>query len=194
MAKVSRSDPVSAKASGFGLDTTVYGYNDLKKELKAFDPALRKAMDQEIRGTMTGIVAKARGMVPNQPLSGWRTGGNGEWSSRLGWDPSGVKSGIVIRQGGKRSKGSATSSAWRIQNGGGKKTAAGAVYELAGRKSSGDSPAGKQFISALTAAGGRPSRLIWRAWDESGGQDRVAKEILGIVKVYETMLEQKIKN
>ena len=190
----SASAPVVTGAEGFGLKTSIYGYNSMKRELKNFDPELRKAMDREIRGTMTGIVTRARSMVPDQPLSGWRTGGSGVWSSRLGWDPSGIKSGIVIRQGGKRSKGSATSSAWSIKNGGGKKTAAGAVYELAGRKSTGKGPAGQSFISALSAAGGRPSRLIWRAWDDMGGEARVTQEILGIVGVYETLLEQSIKN
>jgi hypothetical protein len=183
------SSPVSSKSDGLGLETTVYGFNEFKKELKAFDPALRKAMDKEIRDTMTGIVAKARGMVPEQPLSGWRVGGAGDrygGKARLPyWNASLAKRGIVVRQGGKRSRGSATTAAWRIAN----QSAGGAVFEYA---SSG--PSESAFVKAIQNVGGRPSRLIWRAWDQAGGEDRIAKEILGIVKVYETILEQNIKN
>jgi hypothetical protein len=117
---------------GGGLETTVVlnGYNDFKKKLKAADADMRKAMDKEIKSFITPVSSLAKSYVPSVAMRNWKSGGQGVWSSRLGWDQSEVLKGIVVRQGGSRSKGSATSAAWRIQN----KSAAGAVYELAGKK------------------------------------------------------------
>ena len=67
------------------------------------------------------------------------------------------------------------------------------MYELAGRKNSGSSLSGRAFINALTAAESRrPSRLIWCAWDEMGGEKKISKEVADVVDKYATELSQKL--
>jgi hypothetical protein len=173
-----------------GLETTVVlnGYNEFKKKLKLADADLRKAMDKEIKSFITPVSSLAKSYVPSVAMRNWKSGGNGQWSSRLGWDQSEVLKGIVVRQGGSRSKGSATSAAWRIQN----KSAAGAVYELAGKKSSGSGTAGISFVNAITLRGGRPSRLIWRAWDAKGGEQAITRSVLETINKFENELQSKL--
>lgn len=173
-----------------GLETTVVlnGYNDFKKKLKVADADLRKEMDKEIKSFITPVSSLAKTYVPNVVMRNWTSGGKGEWSDRIGWDQPSVAKGIVVRQGGKRSRGSATSAAWRIQN----KSAAGAVYELAGRKSSGKGIAGMSFINAITLRGGRPSRLIWRAWDEKGGEQAITQAVVETIHKFENELQRKL--
>lgn len=172
------------------------GYNEFKKLLKDFDPALRKAMDAEIRGFLKPVAQHAKTMVPSTVMRNWRKpkhprrdarGHPSRWSERA-WDQSDVVRGIVVRQGGKRRKGSAESTVWKIQN----KSAAGAIYETAGKRSGGHSPAGVAFVSAITLRGGRPSRLIWRAWDQAGGDEKITKNVIGIISRYENELQDRM--
>jgi hypothetical protein len=167
------------------------GYNDFKKQLKDFDPDLRKAMDREIRALLKPVVSNARNLVPSQPLSGWRIG-NGRTGERGGarlpdWDQSTVRKGIVLRQGGKRSRGSSTQSAWKLQN----KSAAGEVFEIAAKQRT--KPSGRIFTSALTLYHGKTSRLIWRAWDESGGSKKITRDVTAVVRTYEGILERNLR-
>lgn len=173
-----------------GLETTVvlYGYNDFKKKLKVADSDLRKAMDKEIKSFITPVSTLAKSYVPAVAMRNWKSGGKGEWGDRLGWDQSAVLKGITVRQGGSRSKGSATSAAWRIRN----MSAAGAVYELAGKKSLGSGTAGISFINAITLRGGRPSRLIWRAWDAKGGEQAITRGVLETINKFENQLQSQL--
>ena len=188
---MARVKGMATAIEGGGLETTVVlnGYNDFKKKLKAADADMRKAMDKEIKSFITPVSSLAKSYVPSVAMRNWKSGGQGVWSSRLGWDQSEVLKGIVVRQGGSRSKGSATSAAWRIQN----KSAAGAVYELAGKKDTSHSIAGTSFINNITGRGGRPSRLIWRAWDAKGGEKSITSAIVKTINKFENDLQRKLK-
>jgi hypothetical protein len=197
MAKLSMSDVANAftrepdPRDSLKLETSLKGYADFKKELKKFDPELRRAMDREIRAALKPIALKAQTFVPEKPLSGWRIG-----SDRIGprrtpdWDQGEVRKNIKVRQGGKRSRGNATQSAWKISN----LSGAGSVLELAGKRNDGNPPMGGVFIKALTLYYGNPSRLIYRAWDEAGGEKKITAEVFGIVKFYESKLERGLKS
>ena len=199
MAKLSMSDVAGAFKKGpdprdaLKLESSLKGYNDFKKQLKEFDPELRKAMDREIRVVLKPLATRAAAFVPDKPLSGWRTGSgrgadNGE-RKLPNWDASAVRKGIKVRQGGRRSRGNATQSAWKIVNMDG----AGAAFELAGKKG-GRTASGRYLVSGLRFYHGKASRLIWRAWDEADGERKVTNEVLGIVKLYESKLELGLKS
>jgi hypothetical protein len=171
--------------SGFDLALSLYNYDEFKKELKEFDPKLRRAMDKEIRNVLQPIANRARGLVPDQPLSNWKygVGRYPENSSGNGlpyWDPTRARKGIVVKQGGRRKTGSAEQAAWRISNLDG----AAVAFELAGRKK-------KNVLSEslLSANLGKPRRLIWRAWYESKGWQTANKNIRQIVQFYEQQLQ-----
>ena len=171
------------------LKVTFYGYDKFKKLLKEADPELRKQMDQEIKSFLTPVSSLAKSKVPGHVLSGWEPDVEvgGKWAAKA-WDKNKVEKGITVRQGGTRRRGSATRSAWRIAN----LSAAGSIYELAGRKSDGKTPAGKTFVEMLKQRGGEPSRLIWRAWDEKGGEKAITRGVVEIVNKFETELKSRL--
>jgi hypothetical protein len=178
-------------ASEIDFEVTVKDYAKFKNELKAFSPELRREMDREIRSNLTPIATLAKSLVPVSVMRNWRKADNAfsekGWGSRLAWDQSEVKKGITVKQGGRRARGKATQSAWRITN----STGAGVVYELAGSKTDGDATfGGRQFVTNIRNVGGlKTSRLIWRAWDESKGEEQITKDIKAIVEKYETILQ-----
>lgn len=171
---------VDVDRTGYGVETTVLGLRELEKGLRSFDPELAKKMDKAIRAAIDPVVKAARGFVPDEALSGWDDEGTGEWSTRLGWNAAQVRRGIRMRKGSKRRARNGTSVAWRIQQ----FDAAGAVFELAGRRSSGN------FQSNLTREHGRASRLIWRAWDQQG--DEVVPKIRRAVEDAENELQRRL--
>ena len=172
--------------SGWDLDMALYNYAETKALMKETDPALRRAMDKKIRGYLTPVQRRAKSFVPDQPLSGWNYGSAGQryMDSRLPfWNPALAKRGISVRQGGKRSKGSVTYAAWKITN----SSAAGAAFETFGK-----GPSTHAFVKAIQNKHGKPSRLIWRAWDEAGGDEKIVSAVRATIDEYESLLQTQL--
>ena len=152
------------------MPTEVTGALELRKALKKIEPALAKETEKEIRNLLKVVAVKARGFVPSQaPLSGW---GNavGVWENRV-FSTSDIKRGIGYSTAPSKPNKRGFRSIATIFN----KSAAGAIYETAGRKNPQGQPtqastkgkyssyidtsgkvnksanpnAGKQFIDAL---------------------------------------------
>ena len=156
------------------------GYNDVKRILAKVDPDLRREMDKTIRDILRPITLKAKSYVPQQPLSGWNYGNDRYAPSRFPfWNPEAVASGIKVLQGNKRTKGSARSTVWRIRNA----SPPGAVFELMGR-----GPSTHPIVAAVTKTHGRASRLIWRAWDEAGGEKKITPAVVATIEDYGRVL------
>jgi hypothetical protein len=172
--------------AGWNLESSLYNYAETKALMKQADPALRKTMDKTIKGLLTPISKRAKSFVPEQPLSGWNYGDAGEryMPSRLPfWNAALAKRGIAVRQGGRRSKGSVTQAAWKITN----SSAAGAAFETAGR-----GPSNSAFVKAIQSVHGKPSRLIWRAWDEAGGDNKIKRDVVATIHEYESLLQTQL--
>lgn len=156
------------------------GYNDLKRVLAKVDPDLRREMDKTIRDILRPIALKAQGYVPVQPLSGWNYGSDRYQPSRMPfWNYEETVRKISVAQGTRRNKRSAQSTVWKIRNA----APSGAVFELAGR-----GPSQSTFIQALAKVHGKPSRLIWRAWDEAGGDKVVTANVVKTIDDYGQVL------
>ena len=152
------------------MPTEVTGALELRKALRKVQPALAKETEKEIRNLLKVVAVKARGFVPSQaPLSGW---GNavGVWENRV-FSTSDIKRGIGYSTAPSKPNKRGFRSIATIFN----KSAAGAIYETAGRKNPQGQPtqastrgvyssyvdtsgkvnksanpyAGKQFIDAL---------------------------------------------
>lgn len=172
--------------SGWDLEASLYNYAETKVLMKNADPEMRKAMDKAIKELLNPIAKRAKSLVPEQPLSGWNYGDAGEryMPSRLPfWNATLAKRGIAVRQGGKRSKGSATQAAWKITN----SSAAGAAFEVAGK-----GPSTSTFVRALQKTNSEPSRLIWRAWDEAGGDEKIVSAVRATIDEYESLLQTQL--
>ena len=109
--------------------TGLEGALELRKAFKKIEPALSKESDKEIRKLLRVVAVKARGFVPSEaPLSGW---GNavGVWENRV-FSASDIKRGIGYSTAPSKPNKRGFRSVATIFN----KSAAGSIYETAGRK------------------------------------------------------------
>jgi hypothetical protein len=151
------------------MPTEVKGADKLRKALKQFEPDLAKETTKELGGLLKPITAKARGYMPSEsPLSGWaeRPDGKGKFPT---FNPTIAKRGISYKTSPSRPNRRGWRSLVSIVN----KSAAGAIYETAGRKNSGGnfSPRLGGDIKGRDKLQGR---AIFRAWDEDQGKTQGA--------------------
>jgi len=157
------------------------GLANTKRAMKEFAPDLYKQMNDELKAIMLPVRNEARGYVPFKQVSGWMNQ-HGTWENRV-FDSAAVKKGIVYTQGKSKVNEAGFQSSYIVYN----KTAAGAIYETAGRANPSGQPwvgrkgiagkkyshssnpkAGMQFINSmggqLVGGGKTKGRLIYRAW------------------------------
>jgi hypothetical protein len=113
------------------MPASVKGGIELRKALRNFTPELAKETQKELGAILKPITAKARGFIPSTaPLSGWADSNQkGAWSKRV-WSAADAKRGIGYKTTPSKPNRSGFTSLVRIQNA----SAAGAIYETAGRK------------------------------------------------------------
>jgi hypothetical protein len=196
------------------MPVNLEGVKDTLRSIRKIDPELLKEMNTEIKAVMLPIRDKARGFAPSpQPdnLYGWNenTVGktitarnsafrtfNTEGRLRLFplYDYETVKKGIYYSQ----APSSRNKNGWRAMYFVANKSAAGAIYETAGRlnpggssKSRSNNPgAGAHFISRMGPLYGdqraERGRMIFRAWSEDQGkaQDAVIKAITNTINSF----------
>jgi hypothetical protein len=178
------------------MATEIEGAIELRKAIRKYAPNLGKETTKEIGRVLRPLVTKAKGFVPNEaPLSGWAKP-VGEWSYRV-YNASDIRRGITFSSSPSKPNRKGFRALARIIN----KSAAGEIYEVAGRKNPHGQPweanssskqlshsanrnAGRQFIDAIDATGtltqsgrlGRftKGRLIFRAWAEDQGKANAA--------------------
>jgi hypothetical protein len=180
------------------LPVELKGVRATVKAMRKFDPDLLKEMNKEIRGVMVPLRDKARGYAPSpQPdnLYGWAEGSVGKkitarnsafraatatGEKRLFplYDHKTVVAGIKYNQSPSRRNRSGFRALYYISN----LSAAGGIYETAGRKNPGGDPAsksnnpnaGNHFINRMGPLYGdkqkERGRLIFRAAYEDRGK------------------------
>jgi hypothetical protein len=147
------------------MPTEIEGAIELRKAIKQYAPNLGKETTKEISKILRPIVANAKGFVPNEaPLSGWGKP-VGEWAYRA-FNAAEIRKGITFTSTPSKPNRKGFRALVRIIN----KSAAGEIYEVAGRKNPSGQPwaknstdkktshsanpnAGKQFIDAINATG-----------------------------------------
>ena len=184
------------------MPVEVKGVKSTLKAIRKVDPELLKNMNKEIKAAMIPIRDKARGYAPSpQPdnLYGWNenTVGqkitarnsafrtfNTEGRVRLFplYDYETVKKGIYSKSGGSDRNRNGWRALYFVANG----SAAGAIYETAGRAGttsrkgyrSNNPGAGDHFISRMGPLYGATreerGRMIFRAWHEDQGKAQTA--------------------
>ena len=127
------------------MPTEVRGGLELRKALKNFAPDLAKETQKELGNLLKPITTKARGFIPSTaPLSGWGASSqNALWTKkgRL-WSTSAAKRGIGYRTTPSKPNRQGFRALARIVNA----SAAGAIYETAGRKN----PNGQSQFTDIT--------------------------------------------
>jgi hypothetical protein len=177
------------------MPVEVKGLKELRKALRKFTPELAKECNKELAAALKPLTRNARGFLPanDEVPSGWlkRENAGGKWATRF-YDQAIARKGIVYSTAlGKANKQGFRSVA-TIYN----KSAAGAIYETAGRKTGGQQgnsanpQAGQKFIEELNKSGqlanadyrqrvGRHTRkkigrVIFRAFSEDNGKTTAA--------------------
>jgi hypothetical protein len=114
----------------------------LRKALKEYTPDLAKETQKEIAGHLRKVVNRARGFVPSEsPLSGWANP-VGEWEYRA-FNAGVIQKGLGYSTAPTKPNKRGFITLAQIVN----KSAAGAIYETAGRKNPQGLPASKRTIA-----------------------------------------------
>jgi hypothetical protein len=153
----------------------------LRKALRNFEPDLAKETTKEIGNFLKPVTRNARGFLPsnNDVPSGWlkREGAKGRWANRF-YDQTVAKRGISYKSSPSKANRSGFRSLASIFN----KSAAGAIYETAGRKSGVTGNFTPKLGGKLTGDKQKMTgRAIFRAFEEDRG-----KATAGVLKAIET--------
>jgi hypothetical protein len=148
------------------------GVKETLKALESFDKQAVKEFTKVINSELSVAKKDAQGFVAGAPpLSGWntqppkkpRTRGGAGWPA---WDQSVIRQGISSTKAEGKGRKDYTTSAGALKN----KSAAGVIYELAGRTNRSG-----RFISNLEKRESQASRLIWKSVDKN--KDRIIKNV-----------------
>jgi hypothetical protein len=159
------------------VPTEVKGALELRKALREFAPDLAKETRKEIAGILKPITKEAKGFVLSneEMISGWTVDKQkGAWE-RAAYDATLVKRGIGYKTSPSRPNSQGFAALAQIRN----RSAAGAIYETAGRKSSGG-----EFIprfTPMTDSSQGKGRLIFKAWRNNN-----SKAIPAVLKAIES--------
>lgn len=180
------------------MPVRISGVRETVKALRKVDPELLKEMNAEIRAVMVPLRDKARGYAPSpQPdnLYAWAEGSsNGKITARNSsfrafntegrlrlfplYDHAQAVKGIYYSQAPSKKNRNGWQALYYVAN----KSAAGSIYETAGRKNPGGDPnsksnnpgAGAHFINRMGSLYGdkqaERGRMIFRAWKEDRGK------------------------
>ena len=187
------------------MPVEVKGLDEVLKAMRQFEPDLAKNLNKQVRAALSPVQKKAQGYVPSEisGLSNWSfaTKGkqiNAETSAFAVTTAKGIRKfpkfnggivrrGIKIHIGKTRPNRSGFIAQYQISN----ISAAGAIYETAGRKNPSGQPwdrhsgshkyshsrnpkAGRHFIDSMgdtmQGEGKKRGRLIYRAYNEDQGK------------------------
>lgn len=178
------------------MPTEVKGVIELRKALNKYAPDLAKELTKEITSSLKVIQRSARGFVPSSApsnLYNWDRQPSSQpkafnVSGRLRpfprYDAAVIKRGIVYRTGYGKPNSKGFRSLFRVRN----NSAAGAIYETAGRKNPNGDPksksnnptAGARFVQQGPLYGRKRNgqdmrgRVIFRAWEQDEGKQTTA--------------------
>ncbi len=148
------------------------GVKETLKALQQFDKDAVREFNKVVNSELGVAKKEALSFVTAEPpLSGWATqparnprsrGGQG-WPA---WDQSIIRGGIKVSKAERRVRSDYTTSAGGLLN----KSAAGAIYEVAGRRNNRG-----VFVSNLENEEGNASRVVWKSVDKN--KDRIQKSI-----------------
>jgi hypothetical protein len=151
------------------MPTNLKGGVKLRKALREFSPDLAKETIKELGGLLRPVTNKARGYMPAEsPLSGWAVRPESKAKFPM-YDPNIAKRGIRYKTSPSR----ANRRGWRALVSILNTSAAGAIYETAGRKN----PGGKfspKLGGERKGQGKLEGRSIFRAWNEDQGKTQGA--------------------
>jgi len=165
------------------------GVKETLKALEKFDKDAVKSFNKVINSELRNAKKDAQGFVKaDAPLSGWstqparnpRTRNGAGWPA---WDQSVIRAGISSSKAEGKVRRDYTTSAGALKN----RSAAGVIYELAGRSNRGTGT----FISNLEKESSQASRLIWKSVDKN--KDRIINNVEKAFNDVKTKLQRNLE-
>lgn len=162
------------------MPVKLQGATAIRKALAMLEPNLAKAVNQEIASFLKPVTREARGYLPSNDFvpSGWlkRPNAQGRWANRF-YDASIVRKSIIYKSTPSRPNRSGFVALASLFN----KSAAGAIYETAGRKSGMTGRFTPKLGGQLKGEGQKMTgRAMFRAFEEDKG-----KAVAGVVRAIE---------
>lgn len=164
----------------------------LRKALAIVEPTLAKETSKEIASFLKPVVTNARGFLPSNEAvpSGWvkRPNAGGRWALRS-YDYQEARKGITFKSTPSKPNRSGFQALASIFN----KSAAGAIYETAGRKSGVTGNFTPKLGGQLVGKGQKMTgRAIFRAFEDDRGkaQDGVVKAIFKAKEKFDSMKDK----
>ena len=164
------------------MPVEVKGAIELRKALRDYAPDLAKKLNFEMAAALKPIVNQARGFMPSQsPLSGWAVRENSKGKFPM-FDPVIAKKGIVYKVSPSKRNSRGFKSLASLRN----KSAAGAIYETAGRKNPGGNFSSR-LPGSIIGQGKMSGRALFKAYAENEGkaQSAVLKAIEDAYKAFQ---------
>ena len=164
----------------------------LRKALAIVEPTLAKETSKEIASFLRPVVKNARGFLPSNEdaPSGWlkRPNAGGRWANRS-YDAQEARKGITFKSLPSKPNRRGFVALASIFN----KSAAGAIYETAGRKSGVTGNFTPRLGGQLVGKGQKMTgRAIFRAFEDDRGkaQDGVVKAIFKAKDKFDSMKDK----
>jgi hypothetical protein len=155
------------------MPTEIKGALKLRKALREFAPDLAKETSKELGNLLKPVVRNARGFIPadSQVPSGWLVGNQkGKWE-RVAYNDIVVRRGIKYKTTPSKVNRNGFRALVSILN----TSAAGAIYETAGRKSGIRGRFSPKLPGQLDGKGqSMTGRALFRAWDQDQGKTKGA--------------------
>ena len=157
------------------MPVSVKGVVELRKALRAYSPDLAKGLTKEMGDALKPITKKARGFLPSdsQILSGWQgtaTRADGRFPQ---YNIAAAKRGVSYKTSPSKPNRKGFRSLATIFN----KSAAGAIYETAGRKNPNSvfvQNMDAKYAASMQGKEKMRGRVIYRAWEQDNGKTRDA--------------------
>jgi hypothetical protein len=162
-----------------GANIEVMGLKETLKLLNKLAPELRKEFNANYKRVVQPVVDNAKSRVPIEaPLSGMQR----HYKNKGQWDGGKVQRGIQAKIDTRKSRSKNASELGNLETVGAlyviTKTGWGAIFDIAGRKST-----ASPLAQALQSRWGSASRSMWPAWEST--RDQVESAIVGLVEQVE---------
>ena len=169
----------------------ITGVHETLAALKELDANAARSINRAINKSAEQVAKVARGLVDPQGLSGWQRQlpGGREGARRAGYNPAEVAAGIKVKRKRPRRRGPLVQAFVVVAN----TSAAGSIWEVAGRKSDGVTPAGQAMVAAIRQRGGPASRTVWAAADSTeygNAQREIAAHVAEAERLCQTAINR----
>jgi hypothetical protein len=148
----------------------IVGLKEALRELNQLNPQMRRQVTKDFQKITAPVVAAAKENLPtNPPMSGWAKGWKTPSGFQMlpssGWSGSTAGKFVKSQVSGKKPRQYAgqmqNAAVFVVKFAGMVNT----VFSVAGRKNSGNSKQGQNMIKVLEFRYGKPSRVLWPAYE-----------------------------